>query len=212
MNTHKMFYESWVYESPFSNNIGDTLSTLITNIKSFSKFYPTVDINNGFKKCEGDQLVYYWFENNGNIILAVEATKSPQAIKINLTGKNKNFNSPYASKLYAAILQDQHKPIQVRSDTQLSNDGLKIWKNLIRDGFTIGIYDNQAPGRTYKKLSSPEELDNFFSSTDQSYDRYQYIIGEAIQFLNVNAWFGIRRLYELSGDTLDKKYFDELNN
>jgi hypothetical protein len=211
-SVHCDFYESWIYESPMGAFVGNPINSLSQNIKAFREFYPTVNINNGFKKCEGEETIYYWFENDGNIILAVEATKSPQAIKINLTGKNKNFNSPYASKLYAAILHDQHKPIRVVSDETMSNDGLKIWKNLIRDGFTIGIYDNQAPGRTYQKISSSDDLDQYFKHNDTSYKRYQYIISEKLQFLELMAKFNLRRFHELAGSVTDDYYKTIIEN
>ena len=91
--------------------------------------------------------MFYWIEDNSNIILAVELQIKPQALIVSLTGKHPNYTGkpPYASDLYNLILKDNNKSMRLYSDESLSDEGYAIWKRLLDQGHKISVYDKNKP-------------------------------------------------------------------
>lgn len=203
-NTRKEFYESWIKEAPYgANPQPGALDRLITQLTEFSEFYEPIDVGNGYKKSEGESVVYYWYENRGEILAASELMKRPSALVVNLTGKRYKGIPPYMIDLYTAVLNDQPKPIRLLSDKSLSDDGLNMWRGFVSRGYHIGVYDNSRDNRVVEKIKSVEEFDSFFNKTDTSFGRYQYILGEGVKVMEAGCQFRLRRYWELSGTTED---------
>jgi hypothetical protein len=168
-------------------------------IKDYKKEYPVITLPNGLKKIDGQQVMFYWFEDNyGKMSIGVELEKSPFAAIVRSIGKFNKGRPPFASDLYAAIISDLHGSLRLTSDVQLSDEGLGIWKRLLGNGFKVGVYDAQEPGKTFTQVTTLEELEKFYKFDNTSYRRYQYVISESFHGIEVKHLFEFRRFRELT--------------
>jgi len=199
------FNETWLSEAPMRSNIGGTYSAIVYDIKDHIQYNATpISIGNHLFKIVETQTIIYWYEINGEIVLGTELDIKPQGLAVSITGKNPKFTNfpPYASDLYDAILTDNHRSIRLFSDNQLTDEGLKLWKRLIMKGHHITLYDPKHPGQKFKTLSTPEELDMFFSDDDSQYYT-QFVLSETSQLAETRGFFNTRRYRELAGLRLD---------
>lgn len=180
--------------------LADKVEYFINDHKK-AKVYPIQELENGLKKIEGQQVLFYWFEDNtGKMTIGAELEKSPFAAIVREVGKYNKGRPPYASDLYAAIINDLRGSLRLTSDTQLSDEGLNIWKRLLDKGYKIGVYDAEHPGQTFTQISSPNELANFYKLDDRSFRRYQYVVSESGHCTEVRHLFETRRYRELNGN------------
>lgn len=160
-----------------------------------------IEVTPGFWKLEGRQTLIYWYGNPSRIDLAIELSRRPQSLVVNMSGKRPDLRGqpPYASDLYSAILDDNDLSI-LMSDAQLSDNGLQLWRRLIELGYAVTVFDEKNPGQSHKLFTKPSELMQFFSKDNSSYRRWRYVLskpstslGECISFFN------LRRYRELAG-------------
>lgn len=195
------FVNTFLSEMPEGIGITDLADKLEYFISDHKKagIYPVQTLAGGLKKIEGDQILFYWYEDkNGKFLLGAELDKSPYAAIVREVGKFKKGRPPYASDLYAAIINDRRGSIRLMSDETLSDEGLLLWKRLVTQGFKVSVYDQNEPGKSFKQLTDPASLDQFFKDDDRSHRRYQYIVSESGHSIEVRHLFETRRLRELT--------------
>jgi hypothetical protein len=198
------FNETWLVETPMGvHKMGDRFfNTIADNIQDYINAGITPeDISNGFKKIQGQQVAYYWHEDNNTITMASEFTIKPQALVVNGVAKNPNVKSSVSAvDLYDVVLSDNHKSIKLMSDSTLSDDGYNLWKRLLRSGHTISVYNQINPGQSLVSLKTIDDMDNFFKHGDKDYRRWQYVLSESnIKLAETRSYFNTRRMRELSG-------------
>jgi hypothetical protein len=203
MDSRTRFNQSWLTEMPSGLGSFETYHALDYSIKDRIKQGSKVlSLGNGLYKITGRQVSYYWAGAPDRIDIAVELDITPQALVVNLTGKDPSLSSkpPYASDLYLAILKDSDRSIRIMSDKQLSDEGYGIWKRLLRSGNTVSVYDNQDPGQTFKTFDTVADLDRYFADDDTNFMRYQYVLSQPGEMLaETRSYFNTRRYRELAG-------------
>jgi hypothetical protein len=199
------FIETWLCEMPSGLGTFETFETLEYSIKDFLKYGIKVVNVNGVNKIDAGDKVFYWFEANGSIQLATELHKKSEGLVVSLTGKNPKLRgrAPYASELYSVVLKDSGKNIRLMSDTQLSDEGLALWKKLVKQGHKVSVYDAANPGKSFKSFETPAELDAFFKDGDTNFKRFQYVLSEELlSYCSMRASFRLRLLRETVGHDL----------
>ena len=195
------FSNTFLTESPEGipkTELVDKIEYFINDHKK-AKTYPIQDLPNGLKKIEGQQVLFYWFEDtHGKMTIGVELEKAPFAAIVREIGKYNKGQPPFASDLYAAIIHDLYGSLRLTSDTQLSDEGLNIWKRLINNGFKVSVYNASNPGQTFSSVSSTDELDKFYKVDDRAYRQYQYVISESAHSVEIKHLFETRRFKELT--------------
>lgn len=194
------FVNSFLAEMPEGISKTDLADKIEYFIKDHikEKTYPVQTLSNGLKKIEGQQVLFYWYEDrNGKMSIGVEIEKTPHAAVVREIGKFNKGRPPFASDLYNAILKDLGGSLRLSSDVQLSDEGLNIWKRLFAQGHKLGVYDAQNPGQSFTPITSAEDLTKFFKDDDRNYRRYQYIISEHAHAIEVKHLFETRRMREL---------------
>jgi hypothetical protein len=197
--TREDFQETWLMESP--ENIGSfpawpTIKNIILEIVDLA---PTIDLGNGLRKIDLPSTVYYWIEQDGEFAIGVELGRKPQALVVQLTGKNPLFDHkpPYASALYLSILEDAGKNIRLRSDDKLSEDGYAIWEQLYNRKHKVCLYDKNNPSATFVRFPSLSDMNRYFQKDDKKYQDYQYVLCESkIGFTDAIAIFQTRKYRE----------------
>lgn len=204
------FNQTWLTESPEGLGSFDLVDTVVYGIKDRIRTgSEVIDLGNGFRKIEGIQVVYYWFEDRDKkITLAAEFEKAPQALVVRGIGKVIKGRPPFASDLYDLVLQDRKSmggidAIRIMSDTQLSDEGYAIWAKMLSLGHKILVYDKEHPGQTMQGIESEAQLQTFFKNDDRSFRRYQYVLSESNHYGEVRSHFNTRRMRELSGQSID---------
>jgi hypothetical protein len=202
------FITTFLLEMPEKVLVGDSYNIIVNDINELmlDNTYPVTKIQNNLYKIEGNQIIYYWYGTQNNISLGIELEKRPQALVVRYIGKNPELKgrTPFASELYNEILKDQQSPIRLMSDDKLSDEGYGIWKKLFSAGHRIGVYNKKNPGHTFQKLSSQEEMDNFFGMNKFSkdpilYKNYQYVILESSGLSSeAKIFFSNRRIWEIN--------------
>jgi hypothetical protein len=200
------FNETWLTEMPQGIGSFPMFDYLEYNIKDRIKSGSEVlDLKDDLKKIAGQQVVYYWYEKNGMILLGAELSVKPQGLVVQGLAKNpKNHNGPYASDLYDAILNDSNRSIKLLSDIDMSDEAFNLWNRLLKMGHKISVYDRDSPGKTFKTINSTDELKKYFKDDDTSYRRYQYVLSEEGEHLaETRSYFNTRRMRELTGQGIN---------
>lgn len=194
------FNDTWLNEMPSGLGSFATFDTIEYTIKDFIKHgIKPAEIGDGLNKIETSTIALYWFSRDGEILIGAELYKKPEALVVSVTGKNPKFKGkpPFASELYSAILKDAGKNVRVMSDSQLSDEGLSLWKKMISAGHTVSVYDRNEPGKTFASFVKPSELDAFFKHDDTDFLRYQYVLSEnVLEYCSMRASFNLRLLRE----------------
>jgi len=196
------FHETWLTEMPQGIGSFPMYDYLEYNIKDRIKSGSAViDLGNGLKKIAGQQVVFYWYEKDGIILLGAELGVKPQGLVVTSLAKNPKIqNAPYATDLYDAILKDSNRSIKLISDIDLSAEAFKVWARLLNMGHTISIYNSESPGQTLKTISNVKELTSYFKDDDKDYRKYQYVLSESGEMLaETRSYFNTRRMRELAG-------------
>lgn len=193
------FIESWLNEQPQRTGNINPIELLRQGIDGLLSISPKVVTNNVFSVSSGN-LYYYWIEDNNEVVLGSELTLRPHAFYLSYTAKDPRYKGkpPYASQLYAAILDSSEHPIRLYSDDRLSDEGFGIWKKMVELGYSVGAYDKNNPGSSFQSIDSQEELAQFFGSTP-NYRNYQYVLSETLGRATSRARFMTRRYNELCG-------------
>lgn len=160
-----------------------------------------VEIKPGLYKLSGKYVSYYWMGSPTQIDLAAEVERSPQSLILALLGKNPQLKkgAPYASDLYVGIVEDSDLSLLV-SDEKLSDEGLKVWKRLVQQGYGVTVFDKNKPGVTRETFTSPDQLDQFFKKGDAQFRRYRYVLSKPKEQLwETVSVFNTRRYRELAG-------------
>jgi hypothetical protein len=142
MSTNRTdFNETWLGEMPQGIGSFELFDMIEYNIKDRIKSgSPVIELGNGLKKIDGQQVKYYWYEKNGSILLGSELAVKPQGLVVTGLAKNpKVSGAPYASDLYNAILNDSNRSIKLLSDIDISNDAFKVWSKLLDMGHKISV-------------------------------------------------------------------------
>jgi len=197
------FVDTWLSEAPEGLGSFPTFDQLDYTIKDRIKHgSQVINVTETIKKIVGSQVIFYWVEIKGEIVLATELQVRPQGLIVSVTGKNPKYQRqpPYASDLYNFILKDSGKSIRLISDTTLSDEGYSIWKRLFLHGNKVSVYDKTEPGRTFTTLDSIEDMDKYFANDDTDFRRYQYVLSEIGEVLaETRSYFNTRRMRELTG-------------
>lgn len=179
------FNESWLFEYPeqiigdinawpqIENDINELINSIPDKVEN---------LNNGLKKMDFNNDVYYWIENDkGEFIIGTSLDKKPYALFVGMTGKNKKFRNvpPYGSDLYLAILNDLKgtKCNLIISDKTITQYGYKIWEKLFSLEHKVSLYDKNNPSGTYKKFNSLADLNKYFQ-VGKEFQNYRYILSE----------------------------------
>jgi len=214
MNSRDDFNTTWIInEMPEGIGPIESYDMLVYNINELYDSNKNIEsLVNNLKKFEGDQILYYWYENDtGKILLGAEFSKKSQAITVNIVGKAPDVKGkpPFASDLYDYVLKDRrnitgNNSIRILSDIQLSDEGFNIWKKLLNKGHKISIYNTEEPGKSFSEIKTEYDLKNYFKHDDNDYKKYQYILSESSALFETIAHFNTRRMRELSGLDLGK--------
>jgi hypothetical protein len=207
-DTRGEFEDSWLFEMPEGTPPSDYSRTVENNIRDVISFtkrlgHKIEDLGNNLRKIELTNSVYYWYEVDKQILLGIELSKKGQTVIVNLIGKYNKGKAPFASDLYDAVLKDRKKinpgndNICIMSDKFLSEEGLRIWVRLLQQGHKIMVYNSDAPGQSQIRITSVEELQQFFKMNDPAGQKFRYVISESTSYADLIAVFNIRRIREL---------------
>jgi hypothetical protein len=204
-NSRKGFVKAFLSEMPTGTIPRDYSRQIVDYIHEKQPFLPTIKLSNDLYKMEGPDLIYYWYEENDNILLGAEFLKSKKGLVVNFIGKPNKGKPPYASDLYNAVLTDLKNNNQILhaviiSDRQLSDEGFNIWARLLKDGHKLLVYDYSQPGSNYIKIKSIAELNQYFKHDDENFKKYRYVLSEdGRHYAEIMGCFSLRRLRETSG-------------
>lgn len=166
-------------EMPF--NLGDLGSfySTITNLVAASEKMNVTPVKVGYNvyKIVDTNHELYYYKDHGVIISGVFLTKSNNgSLKITAVGKHPDYKgrAPYVIDLYRSIIKDLDVNQVLLSDTNLTNDSIKIWKRLAKEmPEKIYIYDRTT--RETTAIANPNELNRAFGKTPNMV-KYQFMV------------------------------------
>ena len=205
------FYETWLSTKPVLTEMPERYLTdsskrfVWINICDWINLgYEPTQVKPNLFKIGGTQSIYYWYEFDGQPHIAAEFEVSQiNSLTVGLIEKYHN-GSPYASDLYAAVLNDRKSisnginSIRISSDKKLSPQGLKVWKKMIELGHHISVYDSGNPTTTYVKITDPDQLDDYMG--DKNFRNWQFVLHESLaDQIQTAGIFNMRRMMENAG-------------
>jgi len=199
------FNETWLTEMPAKlGNFGNTFDILEKSIREWIEDGRKPEkLSNILYRLDGQNMMYYWYQDGDNIVVAVELDKKPQGMVVSIVGKNPEYSGkpPYSTDLYSDILPTIPYSM-LFSDNQLSDDGIQLWKKLSFDSSnTISVFNSKDPGKTFKTLNTPDELDSYLGD-DKYYDRF-VLSKKGHTLSETRSYFSTRRLREMAGMNLN---------
>jgi hypothetical protein len=139
------------------------------------------DAGNYGKKLPNNLWMIYCDANN--VLVWVEENKVIQIIaalklfnnmpSINTIGKLKG-SAIYASDFYLKIIEVFGQLLL--SGHLVSDDAITMWKNMVRRGLNVFIYD-PTQIRKYVKITDPDDLDTYIGSSD-NYENYRFVLSK----------------------------------
>lgn len=195
------FNETWLSEMPSKlGNFSGTFKVVSDNISEWIRSGKIPEqVSPDMFKLTGQNIEYFWYQNNDDITLAVELEKRSQGLAVSVVGKNPKYSKipPYATDLYSDILSVVPQSL-LFSDKQLSDDGIELWKRLMnKPDNVVSVYSTSDPGQTFKTLSDPKDL-NKYLGPDHYCDRF-VLSKKSHTLAETRSYFNIRRYRELSG-------------
>lgn len=193
------FNETWLSEMPSRlGNFGETFSVLRNSITEWiAEGYKPEKVTNNLYRLSGENIMYFWYQDNTDIVLALEIEKRPQGLAVSTVGKNPKYTgkAPYATDLYKEVLSLVPYSL-LFSDSQLSDDGIELWKNLTMDSsYKVSVYNVKDPGKTFLTIDSNEELEKYLGP---EYYNYRFVLSKKGKSLaETRSFFNIRRYREL---------------
>lgn len=201
------FADTWLFEMPELLGSFETYDAFAYAIKDLrSSGIQPVQLDTDFFKIELNSVIYYWYEKDNRVLLGSELYIKPQGLIVSMTAKSPDIRGtpPYASDLYLRILKDTSRNLRLVSDSQLSEEGYRIWQNLFKKGAKISVYDKLNPGKSFSHFNNVDELEQYVSSDNSDFRRYQFVISESqIQIAECKSFFNTRRYRELAGLALE---------
>lgn len=190
---HDRFTREWLFESPLStghsayNPYPDLLAAIQTNVRSGNT---PRDIGNGLRKLEANNQATYWLDNGESVEIIAQFEKAENGLYVELVGKRPG-SSVYASDFYEMVLLDSGRLIF--SGDLISDQGLGIWKQLLKNGRKLFVYDTSDPSNN-KTLDDEEELESYTNDR-----RYRFVLSESVkQHSIVTTSFDLLRTYNLT--------------
>ena len=163
-----------------------------------------IQLQDNLFKIAGVQTIYYWFQHGSDFEIISAFDVRPQGLVVSGIARNPGCKKiHHASDLYSRVLRDTDRSIRIVSDTQLSDEGLLLWKRLVSMGYNVSVYDKASPGKSFNTFTSPDELDQFYKYDDRDFKRYQFVLSESRSLMETRAFFNTRRMRELCGFDLE---------
>jgi hypothetical protein len=200
------FCDTWLAEMPSGLGSFETYDALVYSIKQLKKIGKQPEkVTGDLYKIELSNSVYYWYEKHNQILLGTQLEKKPQGLVVSVTGKHPSLRKspPFASDLYDRILKDTNSNIRILGDTQLSDQGYAIWKNLFSKGHWVGVYNTNEPGKSFEIFQTQQQMDKYFKDDDTDYRRYQFVLSSQKNLAECLSNFNIRRYRELARLSLE---------
>lgn len=132
---------------------------------------------NVYKITDGKIRVYYFMENNIIIGGVLMRNVKDGLFQVDVAGKNPYYKNraPYVSNLYPHIIDDLSPNEALLSGTQLSTNGLRLWKRLVKMyPQKVSVYDKIE--RTVSPIENSEQLNMFTSVYDTRLGKYLFMI------------------------------------
>lgn len=162
------------------------------NIKSVGSFYSTISnlvnkmeesgetptkVGYNIYKFTDSSFMLYYYKDHGSLISGVLLSKVKKGVyKVSAAGKHDAYRSrkPYISEVYNAIINDLGTNEALLSDTHLTEDGIQVWKRLIKQfPNKVSIYDRVTKEIT--PITNGNEVQRVFS-VDPNMSKYQFMI------------------------------------
>jgi hypothetical protein len=215
-DSRKIFYDSWIKESPQRTKPRNDLSAITRSIDEFSEYYQEEQLPNGLYKLATNDKLFIYGKLNDTIVIAVEFEIMSGNLSVVSSAKSQEISnqSPYMSEVYLTALRvAKSKSIRFESDKTLTDDGFKVWARLLTAGHTISVYDTTNPGQSLTTISTVDDLRQFWDY-DINFRRYKFILSEDKRHWldTVYSPFSTRRLRELADITLDDEYKEKTND
>jgi hypothetical protein len=207
------FYESWLLEYPQRIESRYDFPGLLNILSEFISIFGETQVAQNIFKSESESSLYIFGKVDDVISIISYMEKTSQSVKIMNTQKNERFTGtrPNAVDVYLTALEIvKPRSLVFTSDNQMTDKGLEIWKKLLSIGKHVSVYDitdKSRTGQTLKQISSPKEMEQYFTN-DRSGQRYRYVLSESINQFNNHTYckFMTRRICESAGTINDKTY------
>lgn len=134
-----------------------------------------------------DDTALIWLGDEDDIPIIASLNLLNKFPAIQSVGKQTG-SSIYASDFYMKIVDTFGKLLF--SGELVSSDAVKMWKNMVKRGLNIFVYD-PANSTKYESISDPDLLDKYIGSTKE-YENYRFVLSK-----NATITESIIQLFEM---------------
>jgi hypothetical protein len=160
-------------------------------------------LGDGWKKIDGDEVVCYWLEEAGNILVAGEFLK--RAHGLNAIACHSYDGSVSIIELFQRIfldrapLEGQLETVRIVNNKQLGDRFFDTnITSALRAKMGLTLYDVGLPGQNFFNITSVEQLAAYTGNSRIAND-WQLVISDAgNSFWDTRAFFHLRGMHELN--------------
>ena len=197
--TDKRFSDRWLFEIPQRTGPSGSnpYDLLVMGMKTNEEYgHSPISLGNNLYMMSVDpNYAYYWIELNDEIEIIAGVKPFENGLAIGDVGKRLG-GKIWASDFYQAIVDSTHEKLLFSGD-QISDEGYKIWKNLIRGNHKLFGYD---PSDTmkYSNIDSEEDLKKFAGSSEE-HKKLRFVLSENSKVRVGSVWtsFEMLRIHRL---------------
>lgn len=160
-------------------NIGSFYSTItsMVDVAENMGIEPEKVAHNIYKIVDEHTFTLYYYVENDIIVMGVFLAKIRDGMfKVSAAGKNPDYmgRSPYVIEVYRAIINDLNPTDALLSDTQLTDDSIKVWKRLVKEfPGKVSIYDKST--REITPITNIKDINRVFGMAPELM-KYQFMI------------------------------------
>jgi len=184
---YKAFYETFLAEMPQRANGANPFNAQLEMIRINLQYGADVIkvTDNLYKQVDSPRSVYWMgTEDASDVSMIVDTEVHANFRKVMLTSKNPSIppgSPPYATDMYLEIRDDSKtKGLAFSSDETMSAQGERLWKNLVKRGYHISVFDNSKDQFVLTPIESGHDLDEYLGGEDKK--RFVFILSESASY------------------------------
>jgi hypothetical protein len=184
---YKAFYETFLAEMPQRANGANPFNEQLEMFRANLQYgADVIKVTDGMYKYADLPRSVYWMgtEDASDVSIIVDTEDYTNFRKVILTSKNPAIplgSPPYATDMYLDIRDDSKtKGLTFTSDETMSIHGERLWKNLVKRGFHISVYDKRKDQFALTPVETENDLDEYLGGEDKK--RFVFVLSESASY------------------------------
>ena len=209
---YNAFYNTFLAEMPARTPGESAFAPQLMMIQmNVANGEPVTEVEPGiYKYTVNDDVTYWAGEKDASYVsIIVDTNRGGKFQKVNLSSKNPDIpagSPPFASDMYFAIKKDAESiNLAFSSDYSLSDDGARLWKGIVRRGYTVSVFDTTTNEYVLSKIENMDQFSEYYGDINKK--RYMFVLsGSLMEFRGIEHYAAILDIKRRCGYNLFEEF------